>query len=96
MFTGRLPEPSAPHPYGDKLHQQFQRSRSTLEHILAGYCLPQPYYQEKMDETVQSLMKALRDPMLPLLELQVSTSLVTSLYWAVISLQGEDERYSTV
>ena len=50
MFTGRLPEPSAPHPYGDKLHQQFQRSRGALEHILAGYCLPDPYYREKMNE----------------------------------------------
>ena len=29
-----------------------------------------------MNETVESLMKALRDPMLPLLELQVSTSVI--------------------
>ncbi len=35
------------------------------------YCLPEPYFSQKMAETVQSLMKALRDPMLPLLEIQV-------------------------
>ncbi len=37
LFKGSLPEPSSPSPYGDKLHQQFQRCRAGLEHILAGY-----------------------------------------------------------
>ena len=37
----------------------------------AGYCLPEPVFLPRVKETVESVMTALRDPALPLLELQV-------------------------
>ena len=40
--------------------------------VSSGYCLPEPVFQTRVKETVESVMTALRDPSLPLLELQVS------------------------
>jgi acetyl-CoA carboxylase/biotin carboxylase 1 len=55
---------------GDKLNQVYQACKSNLENILAGYCLPDPYFSLKVKEVIEQFMKALRDPNLPLLELQ--------------------------
>ncbi|XP_021953724.1 acetyl-CoA carboxylase isoform X2 [Folsomia candida] len=55
---------------GDKLNQVYQSCKSSLEHILAGYCLPDPHFAIKSKEVIEQFMKALRDPNLPLLELQ--------------------------
>jgi acetyl-CoA carboxylase/biotin carboxylase 1 len=57
--------------YGNKLHQVFQVTRTSLENILAGYILPDPHFNKKLVQTVETLMKILKDPSLPLLELQV-------------------------
>ena len=38
---------------------------------IPGYCLPDPYFNVKVKEIIEKFMKALRDPNLPLLELQV-------------------------
>ena len=54
-----------------KLHQIYQRNVEELEQILAGYVLPEPYFTEKLTSVVESLLKCLKDPRLPLLELQV-------------------------
>lgn len=70
-FTGTLPQPQAPPTHGEKLHQLFQSTRAELENILAGYSLPEPYFRPKLQESIERLMKCLRDPALPLLELQV-------------------------
>ena len=37
----------------------------------SGYCVPEPVFLNRVKETVESVMAALRDPALPLLELQV-------------------------
>lgn len=58
----------------EKLHQLFQSTRAELENILAGYSLPEPYFRPKLQESIERLMKCLRDPALPLLELQVHIS----------------------
>lgn len=78
-FTGTLPQPQAPPTHGEKLHQLFQSTRAELENILAGYSLPEPYFRPKLQDSIERLMKCLRDPALPLLELQVhiSTRLLT-------------------
>lgn len=73
-FTGTLPQPQAPPTHGEKLHQLFQSTRAELENILAGYSLPEPYFRPKLQESIERLMKCLRDPALPLLELQVHIS----------------------
>lgn len=70
-FTGKLPQPVAPPTHGEKLHQIFQSTRAELENILAGYTLPEPYFKPKLQTSIEKLMKCLRDPSLPLLELQV-------------------------
>ncbi|ODM91015.1 Acetyl-CoA carboxylase 2 [Orchesella cincta] len=55
---------------GDKLNQVYQSCKTTLENVFNGYCLPDPYFSTKVKEIIEKFMKALRDPTLPLLELQ--------------------------
>ena len=72
LYEGKLPEPQNPSAMcGEKLHQIYQTSRTYLENILAGYVIPEPFFTKSMKETVDTMMKCLRDPLLPLLELQV-------------------------
>ena len=53
-----------------KLNVTFNIAKQHLEHILAGYVLPKSYFVKKMQENVEIFMECLRDPRLPLLELQ--------------------------
>uniref|UniRef100_A0AAR2J106 acetyl-CoA carboxylase n=1 Tax=Pygocentrus nattereri TaxID=42514 RepID=A0AAR2J106_PYGNA len=55
---------------GEKLHQVFHNVLENLEKVMDGYCLPEPYYSNRLNKWVGTLMKTLRDPSLPLLELQ--------------------------
>uniref|UniRef100_A0A8C2FBT8 acetyl-CoA carboxylase n=1 Tax=Cyprinus carpio TaxID=7962 RepID=A0A8C2FBT8_CYPCA len=55
---------------GEKLHRVFHSTLDHLVHIMNGYCLPEPFFSGKLKEWVERLMKTLRDPSLPLLELQ--------------------------
>ncbi|XP_029649542.1 acetyl-CoA carboxylase-like isoform X2 [Octopus sinensis] len=70
LYDGSLPYNSNQSTSGNKLHQVFTSIKAELENILAGYVLPSPYFSERLKESVQTLMKCLRDPNLPLLELQ--------------------------
>ncbi|EFX86656.1 hypothetical protein DAPPUDRAFT_222043 [Daphnia pulex] len=73
MFTGRFreSEPGSTLPvWGDKLNQIYQSCRSVMDNIFAGYCLPDPFFQPKIKETIEKMMTVLKDPSLPLLELQ--------------------------
>ncbi|XP_041957093.1 acetyl-CoA carboxylase isoform X3 [Alosa sapidissima] len=70
LNTASLP-PQEPLPIvGEKLHQVFHSVLENLVKIMDGFCLPEPYFSIKMKKWVGSLMKTLRDPSLPLLELQ--------------------------
>ncbi|XP_049326203.1 acetyl-CoA carboxylase 2 isoform X3 [Astyanax mexicanus] len=55
---------------GEKLHQVFHSVLENLEKVMDGYCLPEPYYGCRVNKWVGTLMTTLRDPSLPLLELQ--------------------------
>ncbi|KAJ8379366.1 hypothetical protein SKAU_G00001440 [Synaphobranchus kaupii] len=55
---------------GEKLHQIFHSVLENLAKIMDGFCLPEPYFSNKLKQWVGTLMKTLRDPSLPLLELQ--------------------------
>lgn len=68
-FLGRFPGPSSP-AVPEKLNQLHAKYRADLENILAGYCLPEPYHLPRLRELVERFMGSLRDPALPLLELQ--------------------------
>ena len=71
LYMGKFaPSPKGPRVKGDKLHQVFQSTKESLEHILDGYSYPEPYFKEKLEARVNTLMQSLRDPSLPLLELQ--------------------------
>ncbi|ODN03712.1 Acetyl-CoA carboxylase 2 [Orchesella cincta] len=71
IFTGKFPQSDNVMPVvGDKLNQVYQSCKTTLENVFNGYCLPDPYFSTKVKEIIEKFMKALRDPTLPLLELQ--------------------------
>ncbi|XP_059407228.1 acetyl-CoA carboxylase 2-like isoform X3 [Carassius carassius] len=55
---------------GERLHQVFHSVLENLVKIMDGYCLPEPYFSQKLKKWLDTLMKTLRDPSLPLLELQ--------------------------
>ncbi|XP_062816368.1 acetyl-CoA carboxylase 2 isoform X2 [Anolis carolinensis] len=76
LYTGSLP-PQQPLPLlGGNPHQVFRNVLDSLVNVLNGYCLPEPYFSAKVQDWVGTLMQTLRDPSLPLLELQ---ELMTSL-----------------
>lgn len=68
-YTGQFPAPVAP-AVPEKLNHLHAKYRNTLENTLAGYCLPDPYHLPRLRELIEKFMCSLRDPNLPLLELQ--------------------------
>uniref|UniRef100_A0A6Q2Z1R9 acetyl-CoA carboxylase n=1 Tax=Esox lucius TaxID=8010 RepID=A0A6Q2Z1R9_ESOLU len=70
LHHGALPIIQAVALRGEKLHRVFHSTLDHLVHIMNGYCLPEPFFSIKLKEWVERLMKTLRDPSLPLLELQ--------------------------
>ncbi|CAF3590458.1 unnamed protein product, partial [Rotaria sp. Silwood2] len=53
-----------------KLNQIFQTIKDSLENILAGYSYSEPYFRERLKSNVEELFSILRDPSLPLLEVE--------------------------
>ncbi|NXX22259.1 ACACB carboxylase, partial [Podargus strigoides] len=70
LFTGGLPAQQTLPMTGEKQHQVLRNVLDNLTNVMNGYCLPEPYFSTKVKEWVAQLMKTLRDPSLPLLELQ--------------------------
>ncbi|XP_047665599.1 acetyl-CoA carboxylase 1 isoform X4 [Tachysurus fulvidraco] len=73
LHTGALPIVQSVALRGEKLHRVFHNTLDHLVHIMNGFCLPEPFFSAKvtnLKEWVERLMKTLRDPSLPLLELQ--------------------------
>uniref|UniRef100_A0A669EMX1 acetyl-CoA carboxylase n=1 Tax=Oreochromis niloticus TaxID=8128 RepID=A0A669EMX1_ORENI len=70
LYTGTLPSIQAVALRGEKLHRVFHNTLGHLVHMMNGYCLPEPFFSAKLKEWVERLMKTMRDPSLPLLELQ--------------------------
>ncbi|KAL3320098.1 hypothetical protein Ciccas_001211 [Cichlidogyrus casuarinus] len=62
----------------DRLHFRFSVCLVECYQVLCGYALPQPYFDQWLDTTVTTLVKCLRDPHLPLLELRALISQLTS------------------
>uniref|UniRef100_A0A673CQ63 acetyl-CoA carboxylase n=1 Tax=Sphaeramia orbicularis TaxID=375764 RepID=A0A673CQ63_9TELE len=70
LNTAVLP-PQQPLPIiGEKLHQVFHSVLENLVKVMDGFCLEEPYFGSKLKQWVATLMKTLRDPSLPLMELQ--------------------------
>ncbi|KAG8588869.1 hypothetical protein GDO81_006133 [Engystomops pustulosus] len=70
LHTGPLPVIHSTALQGEKLHRVFHYVLDNLVNVMNGYCLPEPYFSTKLKDWVERLMKTLRDPSLPLLELQ--------------------------
>ena len=64
-FTGRFVEEESTLPvWGDKLNQIYQSCRAKMDHVFAGYCLPDPFFQPKMKETIEKMMTVIFIPFL--------------------------------
>ncbi|KAJ3588849.1 hypothetical protein NHX12_009703, partial [Muraenolepis orangiensis] len=70
LHTGVLPVVQAVALRGEKLHRVFHSTLDHLVNIMNGFCLPEPFFSARLKEWVECLMKTMRDPSLPLLELQ--------------------------
>ncbi|XP_063807912.1 acetyl-CoA carboxylase 1 [Pseudophryne corroboree] len=70
LHTGCLPLIHSTALHGEKLHRVFHYVLDNLVNVMNGYCFPEPYFSSKLKDYVERLMKTLRDPSLPLLELQ--------------------------
>ncbi|XP_064024237.1 acetyl-CoA carboxylase 2 isoform X2 [Pogoniulus pusillus] len=70
LFKGGLPAEQTLPITGEKQHQVLRNVLDNLTNVMSGYCLPEPYFSTKVKEWVAQLMETLRDPSLPLLELQ--------------------------
>ncbi|XP_043279502.1 acetyl-CoA carboxylase isoform X2 [Venturia canescens] len=68
-YSGQFLAPAAP-AIPEKLNNLHTKYRSALENTLAGYCLPDPYHLPRLRDFIEKFMCSLRDPSLPLLELQ--------------------------
>ncbi|CAK9831548.1 Acetyl-CoA carboxylase [Anthophora retusa] len=68
-YTGQFPETVVP-AVSEKLNHLHAKYRIALENTLGGYCLPDPYHLPRVRELIEKFMNSLRDPSLPLLELQ--------------------------
>ncbi|XP_076618553.1 acetyl-CoA carboxylase isoform X2 [Colletes latitarsis] len=68
-YLGQFPETEAP-AVSEKLNHLHTKYRSSLENVLAGYCLPDPYHLPRVRDLLEKFMNSLRDPSLPLLEIQ--------------------------
>lgn len=74
-------DPFPPMPDGqsevDKLNHVVLKCRATVDQILAGYASPEPYFSKQLQDIIETLMRSLRDPNLPLLELHEVISSVS-------------------
>jgi hypothetical protein len=70
FYEEKFPNSQSSKLSGNKLHQVFNATKQSLAYIMDGYAYPDPYFDKKVDEYVTNLMNILRDPSLPLLELQ--------------------------
>ncbi|XP_069470784.1 acetyl-CoA carboxylase 1 isoform X2 [Ambystoma mexicanum] len=70
LHMGTLPQIQSTAFRGEKLHRVFHYVLDNLVNVMNGYCLPEPFFSNKLKDWVERLMKTLRDPSLPLLELQ--------------------------
>ncbi|KPI96282.1 Acetyl-CoA carboxylase 1 [Papilio xuthus] len=68
-YKGQFPLEDNPQ-LSEKPHHAHTKFRAILENTLSGYCLPEPYNTPRLREVVEKFMQSLRDPSLPLLELQ--------------------------
>ncbi|KAK2717768.1 hypothetical protein QYM36_006530, partial [Artemia franciscana] len=70
LFEEKFPTGNVELTQNDKLNQIYKQCRNFLDNVLAGYCLPEPFFLHRLKEVIDRMMITLKDPSLPLLELQ--------------------------
>lgn len=70
LYDGKFDFENSNHLTSTKLNHIFQSIKGSLENILAGYSYPEPYFRERLKLNVEKLFSILRDPSLPLLEVE--------------------------
>ncbi|GLV36890.1 Acetyl-CoA carboxylase [Carabus blaptoides fortunei] len=71
LYKGQFPEMEVSATIApEKLNHVHNLYKMVLENTLSGYCLPDPYNAPRLREVIENFMSSLRDPSLPLLELQ--------------------------
>ena len=72
LYSGKLPQASEESSNGGKLNQVFAETKAFLDCVLHGFTIPEPYFTTRVKQAVETLVKCLKDPALPLYELRVS------------------------
>jgi hypothetical protein len=70
LFEGQFQFERSDRLASTKLHRIFDTTKQTLTNILTGYTYPEPYFRAKLSSHVEKLFSILRDPALPLLEVE--------------------------
>ena len=58
---------SLPSPYP----QRFQQAETILQYVMAGFAVQEPFFSQSLGSAASTFLKALTDPALPLMEMQV-------------------------
>ncbi|XP_075245260.1 acetyl-CoA carboxylase-like isoform X3 [Convolutriloba macropyga] len=65
-----IANPQPRHITSAKPNEVYKQTVRSLEYILDGYCMPEPMFTDHYSKLLTKLVKSLRDPTLPLLEMQ--------------------------
>ncbi|KAL1235404.1 Acetyl-CoA carboxylase [Trichinella spiralis] len=63
--------------HGEKLYQTYRDLVTYFDHLLQGYTLPEPYFSANLRDKVDKFFRVLKDPRLPLYELQESMAVIS-------------------
>jgi len=70
LYTGTLEKPLIQQQNGVKANKIFEDGYKKLSNVMKGFCHPEKVFEDKLIQSVDTLMTVLKDPTLPLLELQ--------------------------
>ncbi|CDW53052.1 CPSase L D2 and Carboxyl trans and Biotin lipoyl and Biotin carb C and CPSase L chain and ACC central domain containing protein [Trichuris trichiura] len=75
-YEGTFPIHSPVTQHAEKLYQTYRELLSYFNYVLDGYTLPEPYFSPDLREKVANFFRVLKDPALPLFELQEAMSVI--------------------
>ncbi|KHJ49247.1 carboxyl transferase domain protein [Trichuris suis] len=75
-YEGTFPIHSPVTQHAEKLYQTYRELLNYFNYVLDGYTLPEPYFSPDLREKVANFFRVLKDPALPLFELQEAMSVI--------------------
>uniref|UniRef100_A0A915K895 Acetyl-CoA carboxylase central domain-containing protein n=1 Tax=Romanomermis culicivorax TaxID=13658 RepID=A0A915K895_ROMCU len=76
-YDGIFPVHSPIPLHTEKLPQTFRDLLDTIKYVLDGYTMPEPPFSQELRECVERLFLILKDPQLPLFELQDAMAVIS-------------------